>query len=689
MQIVHYDLGTSSLYWRNAYIDTIYSSAHIITGWPQSGSGSLQKRTYSFTTADPGGQFLLGQIEDSDTDGACDGVITFAYDYGSTNDQCKLHFNFVQRSGAARGTWWYEGDDQDIAGDRVHVQLIDDGSGGMFVWVIAEDYSKCIVETSWMDGNSVVDSGVLSDGTPTTGTVLFDTANTPTAEMHIGNLFAGDVFAAENVGHTGDTDTKMQFGTNSLLLKAGGATHLDCSSDQTTHLYGGNALALSINTSQNATFAGDVAISSTMPKLTFTDLQQDDWRIMNDNGDFRFTNIDGSGHALVFATNNNATFAGNVHIPDNQYATYGGTNSAWELEIGVVGDNAYITKSSTTSGHLYIRNNGTDKNIYLQTDNGSGAPTTYIKCDGLQGFTEFPIAARFMDNVKLQFGDANDSDIYHNGTDMIIRNHAAAGDMNFAADSTGSGGNATSYFWLDGGQVKTRVAKGMNFEDNVKATFGLVTNPDLEIYHDTSNSYISDIGTGDLIIKGAVVIQNATGDQGAEMHHNALHLQFEGDDRVSPVDAGVEITGNVFLNGSTTPGNIVLDTTLAANQTSGTIIKIDDQTVAPGEVYIRGEASGSGLWARTTAGSESLSGTGLLAYALGTNAQDDGMLLNGVIYDASHSFTIGLPIYIGVTTGTLTTTAPSGSGEVVRIVGYALDANHIYFCPDTTWVLLD
>jgi len=67
--------------------------------------------------------------------------------------------------------------------------------------------------------------------------------------------------------------------------------------------------SLTLDSGLNATFAGDVAISSTMPKLTFTDLQQDDWRIMNDNGDFRFTNIDGSGHALVFATNNNATFA--------------------------------------------------------------------------------------------------------------------------------------------------------------------------------------------------------------------------------------------------------------------------------------------------------------------------------------------------------------------------------------------
>ena len=78
---------------------------------------------------------------------------------------------------------------------------------------------------------------------------------------------------------------------------------------------------LSISAAGTATFSGDVAISSTMPKLTFTDLQQDDWRIMNDNGDFRFTNIDGSGHALVFAANNNATFAGSVSVGNDLTAT--------------------------------------------------------------------------------------------------------------------------------------------------------------------------------------------------------------------------------------------------------------------------------------------------------------------------------------------------------------------------------
>ena len=44
---------------------------------------------------------------------------------------------------------------------------------------------------------------------------------------------------------------------------------------------------------------------------------------------------------------------------------------------------------------------------------------------------------------------------------------------------------------------------GVDFNDGVKARFG--TGNDLVIEHDGSNSYISDGGTGDLIITGSVV----------------------------------------------------------------------------------------------------------------------------------------------------------------------------------------
>jgi len=59
----------------------------------------------------------------------------------------------------------------------------------------------------------------------------------------------------------------------------------------------------------------------------------------------------------------------------------------------------------------------------------------------------------------------------------ILVNLTAAGDLSFAADSTGSGGSSTTYFALDGGTVLTRFYKGVNFNDDVKLTFGNITTP--------------------------------------------------------------------------------------------------------------------------------------------------------------------------------------------------------------------
>ena len=76
------------------------------------------------------------------------------------------------------------------------------------------------------------------------------------------------------------------------------------------------------NSFGTSTFAGDVAIQSTIPKLSFTDLQQDDWDILNDNGEFKFLCSTGSGVALQLNTNNNAIFAGSVRVANPTQSNY-------------------------------------------------------------------------------------------------------------------------------------------------------------------------------------------------------------------------------------------------------------------------------------------------------------------------------------------------------------------------------
>ena len=191
--------------------------------------------------------------------------------------------------------------------------------------------------TSYFNGAVTIDSDITQTGATIAsftnkvgvGTVnpyAFDTTET---KFHVQNAgTAGSVVEVARFEGSSDADgsgATVRISTSNdrgMYFQAGRTGTVPYGEIGTTEYNGVKTLAITLDNSGNTTFAGDVAISSTMPKLTFTDLQQDDWRIMNDNGDFRFTNIDGSGHALILATNNNATFAGNIHLPDNKYAHF-------------------------------------------------------------------------------------------------------------------------------------------------------------------------------------------------------------------------------------------------------------------------------------------------------------------------------------------------------------------------------
>ena len=50
--------------------------------------------------------------------------------------------------------------------------------------------------------------------------------------------------------------------------------------------------------------------------------------------------------------------------------------------------------------------------------------------------------------------------------------------------------------------------------------------------------------------------------------------------------------------------------------------------------------------------------------------------------------TIGDILYLSTTAGQASSTAPSGTGDIVRVIGYCLDSSNgqIWFNPDNTFV---
>jgi len=185
-------------------IGNISSSGRVKTtdGLFQADEGNQHLRQYEIGSGAGTQSFLLGKIKSSNsTDGGVTGTVKAAYDYGDQVTNVNIHFTFAQRSGTQRGHWWYENTDDDTSTDVISVQLIDDGLNNYYVWLYVGDYANCFVETIWrqVSAADITDSGSLTADTITAGTTLFDTANDPTSEHHIGKLYAHDTITVPSV----------------------------------------------------------------------------------------------------------------------------------------------------------------------------------------------------------------------------------------------------------------------------------------------------------------------------------------------------------------------------------------------------------------------------------------------------------------------------------------------------------
>jgi len=127
----------------------------------------------------------------------------------------------------------------------------------------------------------------------------------------------------------------------------------------------------------------------------------------------------------------------------------------------------------------------------------------------------------------------------------------------------------------------------------------------------------------------------------------------------------------------------------AGTVTGGDIGYFGSATVVAGKIY---HYKSDGSWELSDPNSAATS-DGLLGVALdGGTASDVGMLLRGMVTIDHDPGAIGDLLYLAAdSTGTATSTAPSGSGDIVRTIGYQV--NHasngeIWFNPSTDYITL-
>jgi hypothetical protein len=146
----------------------------------------------------------------------------------------------------------------------------------------------------------------------------------------------------------------------------------------------------------------------------------------------------------------------------------------------------------------------------------------------------------------------------------------------------------------------------LSFADDEKAQFG--DGNDLQIYHDGSNSFIEDAGTGNLNIKSnnnGVVIQDLNGDSliaGLGVSGEAKLFHVTGGtstQRLVTTSSGVEVDGNITVNNTGT--EIFAGTSALASASPFVDVKSDGSVnIASTTVaVIRGPGTNSAAVART------------------------------------------------------------------------------------------
>ena len=213
------------------------------------------------------------------------------------------------------------------------------------------------------------------------------------------------------------------------------------------------------------------------------------------------------------------------------------------------------------------------------------------------------------DNVKAIFGAGSDLQIYHDGSNSYIQDVGTGGlylkaNADFYVQSQGTdetfiqaASNAFVKLFYNGSEKLATTSTGISitgnatFADNGKAIFG--AGSDLQIEHDGANSYITDVGTGDLFISGSTVKIRASV-PGAEdgvtvTGDGAVTLYYDNAAKLATTATGIDVTGTITADGLTVEsgGNALSSTgnNVQFNRASGS--SFIDQIGASGSLLFR------------------------------------------------------------------------------------------------------
>ena len=500
------DLGTSSLYFKAAYIDAITTTGNVAVG------GNL---TVTGTTTFNGGTITMG-------DAATDNVVFGAnvdshiipdddgtYDLGSSTQEWKdiyidgtayvdaINFNGTAITATAAELNILDG----VTSTAAELNILDGVTSTAAELNILDGVTATATELNLLDGVTATTAELnILDGVTATATEinLLDGVTSTTAELNILdgvtstaaelNILDGKAFL--------DEDDMSSNSATGIPSQQSVKAYVDAQQDTVDTF--AEVLALS-----NTTSGTDIAVS-TGDDITFADSSKA---------------IFGAGSDLQI-----------YHDGDTSYISHNTTGTDLVIEATSPGDDVIVRAADD----LNFRVNGNENGIVVV---GDGATSLYhansqklattatgidvtgvITTDGMTTSADI----NFGDSDKAVFGAGSDLQIYHTGTESIIKD-SGTGDLNIEASDDirlRQVGGAQNYIYChDGGEVilyhagsekLATTSTGINVT-NTATMAGLAvdngtqslssTGNNLQFNRDGGSSYIEQAGTGSIALR--------------------------------------------------------------------------------------------------------------------------------------------------------------------------------------------
>ena len=509
--------------------------------------------------------------------------------------------------------------------------------GGLISMVCGEGGNAGFnVLTGGVNRLAITSAGAATfSGAVATGAITCSTIQTSgVATLNSNAIVGGDLDVAQYIRHTGDTNTQIRFESSQITIGTSGGCQMSFNGDEKLYFYTGTSstLALTLDTSQNATFGGTLTIK-----------------------DGSYSGPDGeAGYRLKFKDHGGVHNDCGIGVSGSSAAERMWFNAlnGFEWNIGTYGVKLTLTSAGllttaggvTVGGDIQMTTAATSSKIRFGT-------SSWGNNIGLESYWSVHQTNR---NEGWLFRDTDNVELLR---------------------IFGSNNGTTPRQATFGGVL---AATGLDLGDNQKARFG--ASDDLEIYHDGSNSYITDAGTGSLKLGAShfhfmnaahsEYMMTGTSNEGIALYYNNAV-------KLTTVTGGVTVTGTLTagvinadqLDNSSNTKNIIYrgassDTIVGGGTVPAKLYVYDTGNVGIGtttnnqKLIVKGAANQNGI---ITA---DVTTTGYTTALLLRNAGNDKWLINN---DGGNSHAFEIYNYtaaenaITITASTSTVTISNGS----------------------------